>query len=214
MDLLPSHEELDNTGFRVADKKSMLALIGERHLTRQRHEANVLLMLIRLTLILKICLLWPQAPIRRTAAPLLRVISPTRSSRWRGTDPSPASIARGSSYLRAWTRYHCTEPHRTSVFIRRYCAETAEISHTIWLRCGFLETVFSFMNRLNVAASECWVSLKEFVSLSPDVGPAVHEQPGELSVWKLSVFRQPAGQVSTSVFHSITRYFRNHQLLE
>ena len=107
-------------------------------------------MLIRLTLILKICLLWPQAPIRRTAAPLLRVISPTRSSRWRGTDPSPASIARGSSYLRAWTRYHCTEPHRTSVFIRRYCAETAEISHTIWLRCGFLETVFSFMNRLGL----------------------------------------------------------------
>lgn len=29
MDLLPSHEELDNTGFRVADKKSMLSLIGE-----------------------------------------------------------------------------------------------------------------------------------------------------------------------------------------
>lgn len=29
MDLLPSHEDLDNTGFRVADKKSMLALIGE-----------------------------------------------------------------------------------------------------------------------------------------------------------------------------------------
>ena len=42
MDLLPSHEELDNTGFRVADKKSMLALIGERYLTRQRHEANML----------------------------------------------------------------------------------------------------------------------------------------------------------------------------
>lgn len=30
MDLLPSHEDLDNTGFRVADKKSMLALIGAR----------------------------------------------------------------------------------------------------------------------------------------------------------------------------------------
>lgn len=29
MDLLPSHEELDNTGFRVTDKKSMLALIGK-----------------------------------------------------------------------------------------------------------------------------------------------------------------------------------------
>lgn len=29
MDLLPSHEDLDNTGFRVTDKKSMLALIGD-----------------------------------------------------------------------------------------------------------------------------------------------------------------------------------------
>lgn len=29
MDPLPSHEDLDNTGFRVADKKSMLGLIGE-----------------------------------------------------------------------------------------------------------------------------------------------------------------------------------------
>lgn len=28
MDLLPSHEDLDNTGFRVTDKKGVLALIG------------------------------------------------------------------------------------------------------------------------------------------------------------------------------------------
>lgn len=35
MDLLPSHEELDNTGFRVADKNSMLALIGEEGLTKK-----------------------------------------------------------------------------------------------------------------------------------------------------------------------------------
>lgn len=28
MDLLLSHEELDNKGFRVTDKKSMLALTG------------------------------------------------------------------------------------------------------------------------------------------------------------------------------------------
>ncbi|XP_042260397.1 mitogen-activated protein kinase kinase kinase 2 isoform X1 [Thunnus maccoyii] len=34
MDLLPSHEELDNTGFRVADKKSMLALIGSHSTDR------------------------------------------------------------------------------------------------------------------------------------------------------------------------------------
>lgn len=47
--------------------------------------------------------------------------------------------------------------------------------------------------------------MKEFVSLSPDAGPAVHEQPGELGVWKLSLFRQPAGQVSSSVCHSVTR---------
>lgn len=32
MDLLPSHEDLDNTGFRGTDKKSMLALIGEHRL--------------------------------------------------------------------------------------------------------------------------------------------------------------------------------------
>lgn len=41
MDLLPSHEELDNTGFRVADKKSMLALIGERRFRKQRRDINV-----------------------------------------------------------------------------------------------------------------------------------------------------------------------------
>lgn len=34
MDLLPSHEELDNTGFRAADKKSMLALIGSHSTDR------------------------------------------------------------------------------------------------------------------------------------------------------------------------------------
>ncbi|XP_041637720.1 mitogen-activated protein kinase kinase kinase 2 [Cheilinus undulatus] len=34
MDLLPSHEDLDNTGFRVADKKSMLALIGSHSTDR------------------------------------------------------------------------------------------------------------------------------------------------------------------------------------
>lgn len=34
MDLLPSHEELDNTGFRVTDKKSMLALIGSHSTDR------------------------------------------------------------------------------------------------------------------------------------------------------------------------------------
>uniref|UniRef100_A0A7N6AF93 Mitogen-activated protein kinase kinase kinase 2 n=1 Tax=Anabas testudineus TaxID=64144 RepID=A0A7N6AF93_ANATE len=34
MDLLPSHEELDNTGFRVAEKKSMLALIGSHSTDR------------------------------------------------------------------------------------------------------------------------------------------------------------------------------------
>lgn len=32
MDLLPSQEDLDNTGFKVTDKKSMLALIGEHWL--------------------------------------------------------------------------------------------------------------------------------------------------------------------------------------
>uniref|UniRef100_A0A674MX91 Mitogen-activated protein kinase kinase kinase 2 n=1 Tax=Takifugu rubripes TaxID=31033 RepID=A0A674MX91_TAKRU len=34
MDLLPSHEDLDNTGFRVTDKKSMLALIGSHSTDR------------------------------------------------------------------------------------------------------------------------------------------------------------------------------------
>uniref|UniRef100_A0AAQ4NZY7 Mitogen-activated protein kinase kinase kinase 2 n=1 Tax=Gasterosteus aculeatus aculeatus TaxID=481459 RepID=A0AAQ4NZY7_GASAC len=34
MDLLPSHEELDNTGFRVADKKTMQALIGSHSTDR------------------------------------------------------------------------------------------------------------------------------------------------------------------------------------
>lgn len=37
MDLLPSHEDLDNTGFRVTDKKSMLALIGEHGLSTHTH---------------------------------------------------------------------------------------------------------------------------------------------------------------------------------
>lgn len=31
-DLLPAHENLDNTDFSVADKKNMLALIGGCHL--------------------------------------------------------------------------------------------------------------------------------------------------------------------------------------
>uniref|UniRef100_A0A3Q3F592 Mitogen-activated protein kinase kinase kinase 2 n=1 Tax=Labrus bergylta TaxID=56723 RepID=A0A3Q3F592_9LABR len=34
MDLLPSHEELDNTGFRLAEKKSMLGLIGSHSTDR------------------------------------------------------------------------------------------------------------------------------------------------------------------------------------
>lgn len=34
MDLPPSHEDLDNTGFRVTDKKSMLALIGSHSTDR------------------------------------------------------------------------------------------------------------------------------------------------------------------------------------
>lgn len=34
MDLLPSHEDLDNTGFRAADKKSMLGLIGSHSTDR------------------------------------------------------------------------------------------------------------------------------------------------------------------------------------
>ncbi|KAM8905441.1 mitogen-activated protein kinase kinase kinase 2 isoform 1-T1 [Spinachia spinachia] len=34
MDLVPSHEELDNTGYRVADKKTMLALIGSHSTDR------------------------------------------------------------------------------------------------------------------------------------------------------------------------------------
>lgn len=31
---------------------------------------------------------------------------------------------------------------------------------------------------------------------SPDAGPAVHEQSRKLCIWKLSIFRQPTGQVS------------------
>lgn len=37
--------------------------------------------------------------------------------------------------------------------------------------------------------------------LSPDAGPAVYEQSRELCVWKLSLFRQPAGQVRTSALY-------------
>lgn len=100
MDLLPSHEELDNTGFRVADKKSMLALIGEQCVQSHRsirstETENKSLPRLHQT---------PQAPIRRTAALLLRDIFQTRSNRWPETAPSPASTARGSSFLRAWTR--------------------------------------------------------------------------------------------------------------
>lgn len=203
MDLLPSHEELDNTRFRVADKKSMLALIGEfRLIVNKRFKEHCRAVnhwkyfnFFRNQISKSISLLYQwKAQFSSHCAVT------TREFTWDYLLDDDQILFCAIRFL-----LHGPQLSASRLYSWRSPAGGEErLLHQHQQRGRVHSWEHGPGTSTNSILTHCLCPLRwgvippsslYFSACFSDVGPAVNEQSRKLCVWKLSIFRQPAGQV-------------------